>query len=518
MSRVASSIPDDSAPATKHAESGLIGSAPVASPLASVFDASGDLVWAADGAGLLSYLNRTASKRWPEAGPSTAAALLIPEAQRSAFARAMEQALSGGVSDPFEWGEFGPGGVRHWFSTAVSPLAGGGVLCVSREITERKRVEERLRLGEQLMVDTQGVAHLGTWVWDITEPTATWSAELYRIYGLSPDAYVPSYEQYLTMVHPDDRARVMEATNRVFQQHVPYSHDERVFRPDGSIRHLHTWAHPVLDETGKLTKLVGVCQDVTDRVVAEERVHEANRNLERRVAERTALVEETLRDLEAVNSMIGHDLRAPLTTIDLTCDLLLRDATPAAAERVGRIRRASGRIGAMLADLLKLAREGQSELRRVEVDLSAICRDVVADLRKTSPERRVKVSIADDLRCLGDPGLLRVVIENLVGNAWKYSARVEHAIIEVGSREVESGQMFFVRDNGAGFMAEAGKLFRAFQRLHASQEFEGVGIGLVSVRRIVERHGGTIEAVGEPGRGATFSFVLPRPERARISA
>ena len=101
------------------------------------------------------------------------------------------------------------------------------------------------------MVDTQGVAHLGTWEWDVSQPHATWSAELYRIYGLTPETYTPSYEAYLKMVHPDDRQRVMDATNRVFQEHVPYSHDERIFRPDGSIRYLHTWAHPVLDDAGQ---------------------------------------------------------------------------------------------------------------------------------------------------------------------------------------------------------------------------------------------------------------------------
>ena len=111
-------------------------------------------------------------------------------------------------------------------------------------MTELKRTEERLRRSEQLMVDTQGVAHLGTWEWDVQQPHAFWSAELYRIYGLTPETYTPSYEAYLQMVHPDDRQRVIDATNRVFQEHVPYSHDERIFRPDGSMRYLHTWAYP----------------------------------------------------------------------------------------------------------------------------------------------------------------------------------------------------------------------------------------------------------------------------------
>ena len=150
--------------------------------------------------------------------------------------------------------------------------------------SELKRLEQRLRRLEQLMVDTQGVAHLGTWEWDISEPTATWSAELYRIYGLSPDTYTPTYENYLAMVHPDDRQRVMDATNRVFHEHVPYSHDERILLPDGSMRYLHTWAHPVLDDDGKLVRLLGVCQDITEQKRAEAQVLELNRDLERRLA------------------------------------------------------------------------------------------------------------------------------------------------------------------------------------------------------------------------------------------
>lgn len=153
---------------------------------------------------------------------------------------------------------------------------------------ELKGLEQRLRRLEQLMVDTQGVAHLGTWEWDVSEPTASWSAELYRIYGLSPDSYTPSYENYLAMVHPDDRQRVMDATNRVFHEHVPYSHDERILLRDGSMRYLHTWAHPVLDDDGKLVRLLGVCQDITEQKRAETKVLELNRDLERRVGERSA--------------------------------------------------------------------------------------------------------------------------------------------------------------------------------------------------------------------------------------
>jgi PAS domain-containing protein len=158
------------------------------------------------------------------------------------------------------------------------------------DVAELKGMEARLRRIEQRMVDARGVAQLGTWTWNISEPTATWSDELYRIYRLSPDTYTPTYENYLAMVHPDDRQRVMDATERVFHEHVPYSHDERIVLPDGSLRYLHTWAHPVL-EGGKLVRLVGVCQDITEQKLAEAQILELGRDLEQHAADGTRTTE-----------------------------------------------------------------------------------------------------------------------------------------------------------------------------------------------------------------------------------
>lgn len=379
------------------------------------------------------------------------------------------------------------------------------------DASELKRLEQRLRRLEQLMVDTQGVAHLGTWEWDISEPTATWSAELYRIYGLSPDSYTPSYENYLAMVHPEDRQRVMDATNRVFHEHVPYSHDERILLPDGSLRYLHTWAQPVLDDDGKLVRLLGVCQDITEQKRAEAQVLELNRDLERRVAERTRTIENTLRDVEAFNAMVSHDLRAPLQVIAMTCQVMAMDKSaplpPQFSGHLERLQRSVGHMTELVNDLLALAHVGGAALERTEVDLSAMAAEIMADLRRLAPEREATVDIAPGLACRADRGLLRSVLENLLGNAWKYSSRVAHAQIEVGANTVDGRTRFFVRDNGAGFEpADASRLFRPFERLHKASEFTGTGVGLAVVQRIIERHGGQIEAEGEPGRGAVFTF------------
>lgn len=429
---------------------------------------------------------------------------------------AVSAALAG---DPthLEWGDVGPSGVRRWCACTVSPVREGDVvvaaLAVSKDITQLKRSEARLRRSEQLMVDTQGVAHLGTWEWDVSEPHATWSEELYRIYGLTPDEYTPSYEAYLTKIHPEDRDRVIEATNRVFHEHVPYSHDERIFRPDGSMRYLHTWAFPVLDDGGKLRKLVGVCQDITDRKLAEEEVLRLNESLELRVAERTRTIERSMKDLEAFHAMVSHDLRAPLSVIAGSCTLLeleRGELTANAAKNVERIQRAATQMTRLVNDLLTLAHVGNAPLEVAEIDLSALCEDIVASLRQTSsgPPRAV-VSIQGGLKCKGDPAFVRTILENLLGNAWKYSSKVETPRIEVGATPDGEGLAFYVKDNGVGFdMKDVDRIFAPFERLHSATDFEGTGVGLAAVHRIVERHRGRIWANGAPGEGATFSFTL----------
>jgi signal transduction histidine kinase len=198
-----------------------------------------------------------------------------------------------------------------------------------------------------------------------------------------------------------------------------------------------------------------------------------------------------------------------LRSIDGYNRILLEDFAPCLdAQAKGYLERsvaAAGRMGRLIDDFLKLARIARAELRTRPVDLSALAREVCADQRERDPSRRVDCEIAPDLRGTGDPALLRIVLENLMGNAWKFTSRNSRARIEFGARE----GAFFVRDDGAGFdMAFKDKLFKPFERLHAGQEFPGTGIGLATVRRIIERHGGRVWAESDVGKGATFWFTL----------
>jgi signal transduction histidine kinase len=224
-------------------------------------------------------------------------------------------------------------------------------------------------------------------------------------------------------------------------------------------------------------------------------------------------LEATNRELEAFSYSVSHDLRAPLRSIDGFSQILLEDYSEELDEEgkdyLSRVRAASQRMGRLIDDLLGLSRVTRSALRWVPVDLSAQAREIIADLCKRESERRVEVEVSDGLVAYGDARLLRVVLENLIGNAWKFTEKESEARIEFGVTRFTGAPVYYVSDNGAGFeMAYADKLFGAFQRLHGSEEFEGTGIGLATVQRVVHRHGGRIWAEGEVGRGATFFFTL----------
>ncbi len=251
------------------------------------------------------------------------------------------------------------------------------------------------------------------------------------------------------------------------------------------------------------------------RQKAEEEIRQLNRDLERKVQERTRQLEEVNRELEAFSYSVSHDLRAPLRSIDGFSQILAKKLQDQLDETgrdyMERVRRASQRMGQLIDDLLRLARVTRTQIKREQIDLSAIAMLVMDEIRKTDPSRQVSFVVQPDLFCYADPGLMRVVLDNLLGNAYKFTGKKSDARIEFGSCEREGEQAFFVRDNGAGFnMDYAQKLFGAFQRLHGTDEFSGTGIGLATVQRIVHRHQGKIWAEAKEGMGANFYFTIPQ--------
>ncbi len=257
---------------------------------------------------------------------------------------------------------------------------------------------------------------------------------------------------------------------------------------------------------GELTYVYAAIRDITAQRVAERRIRELNDSLARQNNDLKAVNQE----LEAFSYSVSHDLRAPLRAIDGFSQILLKEHAGQLDEkgldRLGRVRRGAQRMGELIDDLLKLSRVTRAELKVKRVDLGGLATEVVEALRKQEPERSVTLDIAPNLEAEADAKLLRIALDNLLGNAWKFTARRQAARIEVGR---ENATTFFVRDNGAGFdMAYADKLFGAFQRLHDATEFPGTGIGLATVQRVIHKHGGRIWAESAPEAGATFRFTL----------
>jgi signal transduction histidine kinase len=268
------------------------------------------------------------------------------------------------------------------------------------------------------------------------------------------------------------------------------------------------------DSCDEVSVLVGAFNGMLSQIQERERaLQKAHDELEQRVQERTTELDNTNKELEAFSYSVSHDLRAPLRAIDGFSQALLEDYSEkldsSGQDHLQRVRLAAQRMSSLIDDLLNLSRVTRSEMRREKLDLSAVVRSIAEELQRGTPSRKVTFVIADGLKVEGDSRLLRVAIENLLGNAWKYTSSHDSARIEFGLHQPNGQPAYFIRDDGAGFdPLYSNRLFGAFQRLHSMAEFPGTGIGLATVQRIIRRHGGDIWAEGAVEKGATFYFTL----------
>jgi signal transduction histidine kinase len=268
------------------------------------------------------------------------------------------------------------------------------------------------------------------------------------------------------------------------------------------------------EASDELSLLIRAFNEMLSQIqLRDEALQRAQDQLEKRVEDRTKQLAAANKELEAFSYSVSHDLRAPLRSIDGFSMAVLEDygdrLDEAGKEYLHRVRGATQRMAVLIDDLLNLARITRAEMHSEELSLSAMAKSIADDLRKTEPGRHAEFLIRDDLTAQGDVRLLRVVMENLLGNSWKYTSRHENARIEFGCQRKGDTDTFFVRDDGAGFdPRHAARLFGAFQRLHGMTEFPGVGVGLATVQRIIHRHGGEIWAESEIEKGATFYFTL----------
>ena len=387
---------------------------------------------------------------------------------------------------------------------------------VFTDITERHRAEEAVQRERQLLEAVMDSLPVGVWLMDgqgriiRSNPAAT------RIWAGARYVGVEQFGEYKGWWADTGREIRPEewAAARAFSKGETSINEKIVIQCfDGSRRTILNSAVPLFDAEGRVNGAVIVNQDIDSLERAQLEIRQLNEGLEQRVRERTAALEASNRELEAFSYSVSHDLRAPLRGIDGFAHILAEDygsrLDDTARGHLERIRRASQRLSQTIDDMIELARITRMPLHRREVDLSALARTTLMELSQAS-RHRPEVVIAESVTAQADPALLRIVLENLLDNAWKFSSRTPGARIEFGMAEAGGKRAYFVRDNGAGFdPAYADKLFKPFQRLHQPDEFAGTGIGLATVQRIVQRHGGRVWAEGAPGKGATFWFTLP---------
>ncbi|MBI3150009.1 MAG: PAS domain S-box protein [Betaproteobacteria bacterium] len=384
----------------------------------------------------------------------------------------------------------------------------------AREVEEIKVAQAASRESEQRFRDLTEMS--SDWYWEQdAEFRFTLLSEGLRRVGLHPETYLGK-TRWDSPGIDGLRYNDWTAHQRLVEAHLPFDNFEYCRRTNsGELLWQTLSGRPVVDAQGHFTGYRGVGHDITERKRAEEQLRRLNATLEERVQARTRDLEAALAELEAFSYSVSHDLRAPLRAIDgFSAALEQHCGQGLDAEARGylaRTRAAAQRMGVLIDDLLELSRVGRAGISLTTVNLSAIATELARDMAANEPRRRVDWVIEPDLYAEADPRLVHLVLQNLLGNAWKYTSRHETARIEFGrayNRDQETE--FLVRDDGAGFdMAHAKRLFGAFQRLHRQDDFPGTGVGLAIVQRIVTRHGGQVRAEAAVETGATFYFTLP---------
>ena len=374
---------------------------------------------------------------------------------------------------------------------------------INLDITAQKLAEEQLIKSDTHLKTAQRIGKLGSWEYEINTGKITWSDEVFRIYGIEPSPHPPSYDQLQRYIHPDDWEHFDNTVQTAVQLQQSYDLEHRIIQPNGSLIYVLARGEMIYDSSGQLTRIIGTAMDVTAQKLSEAKIIQTANQLAN-----------TNRELESFSYSVSHDLRAPLRHMHgfvnaLQQRLKTHEALndPKVAHYLQVIESSSQKMAHLIDGLLTLSRYGRRPLEATEISIRALV-DEAIEILCTDPHHNplAKFAIGDLPTTVGDPTLLQQVFHNLISNALKFSRNQPQPLIQIDSLP---DQTIRIKDNGVGFQMEyADKLFGAFQRLHNEREFEGTGIGLAIVQRIVQRHGGSIWAEGYPDQGATFFIKL----------
>lgn len=386
-------------------------------------------------------------------------------------------------------------------------------LVLVNDVTERVNAEEALKTNYSLLRVAGKMAKFGGWSVVIDDNKVKWSEEVAAIHGM-PAGYSPELEDSINFYAPEWREKIKKVFNECSEKGITYDEEMQIITAKGNLVWIRTIGEAIKDESGKIIMIRGFFQDITERKQAEEEIIMLNEELEQRVIQRTSQLEAANKELEAFSYSVSHDLRAPLRAIHSFTKILKEDYSnflDAEGKRImGIVESSSIHMGQLIDDLLAFSRIGRTELLFSKIEMNPLAKSVFAELTTHEERNKIDFTVKKLPPAYGDPSTIKQVMTNLISNALKYSSKSKRATINIDYELNEGEIIYAVKDNGVGFdMQYVNKLFGVFQRLHSAKEFEGNGVGLAIVQRVIVRHGGRVWAKGEVGKGATFSFSLP---------
>jgi PAS domain S-box-containing protein len=409
-------------------------------------------------------------------------------------------------------------GLPYYLNFSINPIFENGSIiglsCFARDITEIKNTQKQLEKANREL--TNIFNNIDNVIYSVDMKSfklVNISSACERIYGYKPEEFYEDQELWNKLIHPDDMPIIQEQL-ALLQSGKDVHNQYRVITANGSILWIENSVIPTIGEDGRLERLDGISRDITERKRAEDKIIELNENLEKRILERTAALNDAIKELEAFNYTVSHDLQSPLRVISGFSKIILDDygdkMDDTGRQYLNYISENTVKMSQLIKDLLAFARVGEVALTRQQTEMRPIVDAIITQAKMETPDLAAVFTIGDLGHSYCDETLITQVWENLINNAVKYSRKNRSPLIEIGTKTVNGKAAYYVKDNGAGFdMRHADRLFGVFKRLHTNKEFEGSGVGLATVHRIMAKHGGEIWADAKIGEGATFYFTLP---------